>query len=114
MLHRGEGTRARGRPPRGLQVKQQWPLARLIALGAAGPEPPHTPLASQAVGLRTTNSKAGSGSWAVARYWAKPGAQFGSPRAGPGDQLLVQLRPLTVRRARDSGASGQVQRAWGG
>lgn len=46
--------------------------------------------------------RAASGSWAVARYPAEPGAELGSPRAGPEDQRLILLPPLTVTQAGDS------------
>lgn len=61
MVCEGQGTRARGRPPRRLRLKQRPPLARLIALGAPGPGPgpPPTPLCPRAVEPRTTNPKAG-------------------------------------------------------
>lgn len=59
MVRGGEGTRARGRPPRRLRLKQRSPLARLIVLGAPGPGPPPSPLSSRAVRFRTTNYKVG-------------------------------------------------------
>lgn len=101
MVREGEGTRARGRPLRRLRLKQRPPLARLIALGAPGQGPPPTPLCPRAV-EPTDNQPQGravSGSWVVAGYRAEPGAQLSSPSAGPGDQWLIPLRPLTVTQA---------------
>lgn len=59
MAREGEGTRACGKPPRRLRLKQRPPLAPLIALGAPGPGPPSTPLCPRAVEPRTTNPKDG-------------------------------------------------------
>lgn len=57
-------------------------------------------------GRRATDNQpqgwAASGSWVVARYWAEAGAQLSSPSAGPGDQWLIPLPPLTVTQAGDS------------
>lgn len=59
MVCEGKGTRARGRPPRRLRLKQRPPLSRLIALGASRPGSPPTRLCPRAVEPRTTNPKAG-------------------------------------------------------
>lgn len=54
-------------------------------------------------GRRATDNqpqgRAASGSWVVAGYRAEPGAQLSSPSAGPGDQWLIPLPPLTVTQA---------------
>lgn len=111
MVREGEGTRARGRPPRRLPQKQRPPLAGLIALGAPGPGPPPTQLSLRAVEPQDNQpqGRAVSGSWVVAGYRAELGVQLGSPRAGPGDQRLIPLRPLTVTQAGDSGVSAKCR-----
>lgn len=104
MVRDGEGTRTRGRPPRRLRLKQRPPLARLIALGAPGSGAASLPafLANRRALNNQPQGRAASRSWVVAGYPAEPGAQLGSPRAGPGDQRLIPFPPLTVTQAGDS------------
>lgn len=110
MVRGGEGIKARGRPPRRLQLKQWPPLAPLIALGTPGPGPPSFPLSSRAVGPGTSNHKAVQRpdrglTPATRQSWEHTLATH----VPPGDRLLTQLRPPTVTRAGDSLAAAKCR-----
>lgn len=115
MVRGSEGTKARGRPPRRLQLKQRPPLGPLIPLGTPGSGPPPFLISSRAVGPRISNHKAGL---SPDRRLMPAAQQSGETTLAP----HVQPRGPAANSAPAPGchaggrlpSRGQVQRTWGG